>query len=397
MPEEIEAFLGDKEAVLVVEEGQPAFIEQEIRSLAQQAGIICKVWGKGVLPTAGEYTADVVRTGLAAWLDKVDFGTQQKSNQKTAGPTRIELPVQVPPRPPGFCTGCPERPLFSALELVQRERGPLHISMDIGCNTFATLPPFNIGSTVLGYGLSMASGGAIGPALDQPTVVVMGDGGFWHNGLITGISNAYWHGYDAVLIILENGYASATGQQHVPSTGSTPWGRPSRISIESTLRGMGVEWIRRVDAYDVTETLAVLREALSARGPHLRVIISDQECMLARQRRDRRLQAERRKAGQPLESARFGVDAEVCTGDHACMRLSGCPSLTLRPTSDPLKDGPTAYVDSSCLACGLCGANAHTARLCPSFYEVKRIQNPGSWQRLRAGVRDLFMKLLGAS
>ncbi len=406
VPEQIESFLRDKDHVLIIEEGQPALIEQEVCAIAQRAGLACRVWGKGVLPEAGEYTAEVVRAGLAAWLEQtaprpVAARAQERqaaihasvSSARAAAP----LPMAMPPRPPGFCTGCPERPLFTALKLLQRERGPMHISMDIGCNTFATLPPFNLGSTVLGYGLSLASGGAVGPALGQPTIVVMGDGGFWHNGLITGVTNAHWNGHDAVLILIDNGYASATGQQHVPSTGSTPWGAGRRLSIEATLRGLGVDWIQRVDAYDVTRTLAVLREALAARGDRLRVVISDEECMLARQRRERAARAVLERAGRPLTHARFGVDAEVCTGDHACMRLSGCPSLTLSPSADPLKDGPTAWVDENCVACGLCGEAAHAARLCPSFYQVERVANPTALQRLAAGVNAQLLQLVGAS
>jgi len=406
VPEQIESFLRDKDHVLIVEEGNPAFIEQEVCAIAQRAGLTCKVWGKDVLPTAGEYTAEVVRAGLAAWLEQTapqPIATQAKEKQiaiqTAANKARAAapLPMAMPPRPPGFCIGCPERPLFTALKLLMRERGPMHISMDIGCNTFATLPPFNLGSTVLGYGLSLASGGAVGPALGQPTVVVMGDGGFWHNGLITGVTNAHWNGHDAVLIIIENGYASATGQQHVPSTGSTPWGRPIKVSIESALRGIGVDWIRRVNAYEVEETMRVLREAFEARGDRLRVVISDEECMLARQRRERVERIIAEKAKQTVTHARYGVDADVCTGDHSCIRLSGCPSLTLDATTDPLKDGPTAYVDENCLACGLCGEAAHAAGLCPSFYKAERVANPNAWQRLSTGVGDRLMKMLGAS
>lgn len=406
VPEQIETFLRDKDHVLIVEEGNPAFIEQEVCAIAQRAGLNCRVWGKDVLPTAGEYTAEVVRGGLAAWLEKVaprlvaeQAGERQAAIRRAAEKARAAapLPMAMPPRPPGFCIGCPERPLFTALKLLMRERGPLHISMDIGCNTFATLPPFSLGSTVLGYGLSLASGGAVGPALGQPSIVVMGDGGFWHNGLITGVTNAHWNGHDAVLILIENGYASATGQQHVPSTGSTPWGRPVNVSIESALRGIGVDWIRRVNAYEVEKTLSVLRAALDARGDRLRVVISDEECMLARQRRERVERTRAEEAGQTVTYTRYGVDADVCTGDHACIRLSGCPSLTLCAATDPLKDGPTACVDENCLACGLCGEAAHAARLCPSFYRAERIANPNVWQRLGAWLSESFVKALGAA
>ena len=307
------------------------------------------------------------------------------------------MATALPARPPGFCTGCPERPIFTALKLIQRERGPLHVSSDIGCNTFSTLPPFNIGNTVLGYGMSLASGGAVGAALGQPTVAVMGDGGFWHNGLTSGAVNAKWNGHDAVLVVLENGYASATGQQHVPSTGSTPWGRRVSVSIEAMLRALGVRWIKRIDSYRLRDSLKVLRAALDAREKGLRVVISDRECMLARQRREKIAAAAAERAGKAIARGRFGVDPEVCVGDHSCMRLSGCPSLTLRPTEDPLKDGPTAHVASSCLDCGLCGAVVQVAGLCPSFYHATRRINPGWRRRVSARIEGRVMAVLGAS
>ncbi len=403
VPEQIEAFMAGKHHLLVVEEGNPAFIEQQIRALAQHSGNDCRIHGKGVLPEAGEYTADVVRRGLVHWLETVDpsgagadAAARERHIEAMVETARKRLPAAPPPRPPGFCTGCPERPLFTALKLLMRERGPIHVSADIGCNTFATLPPFNIGSTVLGYGMSLASGGAVGPALDHPTVAVMGDGGFWHNGLTTGAANARWNQHDAVLIIIDNGYASATGQQHIPSTGSTPWGAPVRLSIEQTLRGMGVDWIRRVDAYRVEETLAVLRQALDA-GGGLRVVISDQECRLARRRRERREQAQQRRLRRPRRQARFGVDAEVCSGDHGCMRLSGCPSLTLTGRVDPLDAAPAARIDHDCQACGLCGEAAHAAALCPSFYRAERHLDAPAWRRLLHRSAAPLLRLLGAT
>ena len=404
VPDQIVDFLRGKRQVLIVEEGNPALIEEQVRAMAQRHRVDCAISGKDVLPEAGEYVADVVREGLARWLEQADpdaLGAAAAQTERRirarAATARQALSAPMPPRPPGFCTGCPERPLFTAVKLLMRERGPLHISSDIGCNTFATLPPFNLGNTVLGYGMSLASGGAVGPALGQPTIAIMGDGGFWHNGLVSGAANAHWNQHDAVLIILENGYASATGQQHVPSTGSTAWGTPMAVSIEDTLRGLGIRWVRRVNAYRVTETLQTLREAMDARGNRVRVIISDQECMLARQRRERRQQLARIEAGDAVTRARFGVDEEVCTGDHSCMRLSGCPSLTLRPARDPLKDSPTAMVDNSCLACGLCGSAAHAATLCPSFYEVRRQVNPSPVQRWRDRLYRPLMRWLGAS
>ncbi len=400
VPDDICAFLDGKDSVLIIEEGNPAFIEMQIRALVQERGLACTVHGKDLLPMAGEYTAPVVRNAIVAFLERkappATAKTAATCNRAIEASTPEDAPA-MPPRPPGFCAGCPERPIFTALKLIMAEDGPLHISADIGCSTFATLPPFNMGNTVLGYGLSLASGGAAGPALDQPVVAIMGDGAFWHGGLTTGVINARWQDKDAVLIIMDNGYASATGQQHVPSTGSTAWGGKVRLDIEQILRSLGIHWIRRVDSYAVAETMAALRAALAARDKGLRVIISANECMLAKTRRGRTFKAAATASGRPLRKARFGVDEEVCTGDHSCMRLSGCPSLTLRDTSDPLREGFPAMVDENCTACALCGEAAQAGQLCPSFYRAQGVTGARGWQRLKARLNNRIMCWMGAS
>ena len=103
---------------------------------------------------------------------------------------------------------------------------------------------------------------------------------------------------------------------------------------------------------------------------------------LERQRREQPLDPQRAAAGRStVVQPRFGVDPDVCTGDHSCMRLNGCPSLTLRENPDPLREDPIAHVDDTCVGCGVCGEVAHAAVLCPSFYEVKVITNPSRWTR----------------
>ena len=69
------------------------------------------------------------------------------------------------------------------------------------------------------------------------------------------------------------------------------------------------------------------------------------------------------------------------------MRLSGCPSLTIRRNPDALRVDPIAYVDNSCVGCGVCGTNAHSAVLCPSFARVDIVINPSLWDRLLRRVR----------
>ena len=282
----------------------------------------------------------------------------------------------IPARPPNFCTGCPERPVFTAIKLMQRELGPTHISADIGCHSFATFAPFSLGNSILGYGMSLASAAAVGPNMERRPISVMGDGGFWHNGLITGVASNLFNKGDGVLIVMQNGYASATGQQYLPSSTANRSGTPTGMTIEQTLRSLGVKWLRTVRSYGVAKMAKTLKEAMRTAERGLKVIIADGECQLVRQRRVRADDAEKLKRGERVARVRFGVDDEICTGDHSCIRLSGCPSLTVKPSPDPLRSDPVATVIESCVGCGLCGEVAHAAVLCPSFYRAEIIRNP---------------------
>jgi indolepyruvate ferredoxin oxidoreductase alpha subunit len=98
--------------------------------------------------------------------------------------------------------------------------------------------------------------------------------------------------------------------------------------------------------------------------------------------------------GKRVVRERFGVDPDTCTGDHSCIRLSGCPSLSIKPNPDPLRTDPVATVTESCVGCGLCGEVSHAAVLCPSFYKAQIVYNPGAWERLRDRVRARVVSAL---
>jgi indolepyruvate ferredoxin oxidoreductase alpha subunit len=110
--------------------------------------------------------------------------------------------------------------------------------------------------------------------------------------------------------------------------------------------------------------------------------------MLNRQRREKPAFNQAVRDGKRMVKQRFGVDPDVCSGDHACIRLSGCPSLTVKDSGDPLKEDPVAYVDNSCVGCGNCGEVADAAVLCPSFYRADIVHNPSRWDQLKARVRQ---------
>ena len=404
VPEELRDFCAGKRAVLVVEEGSPDYIEQAVNTELRRADIQTRVLGKGHLPRAGEYVSEVLLNGLGSFIAEVRptgidadaIMTRAKSLSAHKGPAMAAL-GDIPPRPPNFCTGCPERPVFTAIKLMQRELGPTHISADIGCHSFATFAPFSLGNSILGYGMSLASAAAVTPNMDRRPIAVMGDGGFWHNGLITGVASNLFNKGDGVLIVMQNGYTSATGQQYLPSSAANRIGSPTGMTIEQTLRSLGVKWLRTVRSYGVAKMTQTLKEAMRSAERGLKVIIADGECQLARQRRVRAEDAEKLKRGERVVRVRFGVDDEICTGDHSCIRLSGCPSLTVKPNPDPLRSDPVATVIESCVGCGLCGEVAHAAVLCPSFYRAEIIRNPTWWDRMLHRVRQAVIGRLGGA
>jgi indolepyruvate ferredoxin oxidoreductase alpha subunit len=393
VPEELVDFLDGKRRVLVLEEGMPNFIEQELKALAYDRRLTVRIEGKDTVAAQGEYVPELVLAALARFLGEA-AQARRAALSAHVGRGREILRTPLPKRPPAFCTGCPERPMFSALKIAQRELGETHVAADIGCHAFATLPPFNQGNTILGYGLGLASSSAVAPNFGKRVISILGDGGFWHSGLTTGVANAVYNRQDSILVVLENFYTSATGQQSNPSTGKNPRGDSVRMSIADTIRSLGVSWLRVVNPYKVSDALETVREAMTTKAGGLKVIIGRGECQLERQRRVKPQTAARLKAGERVAAARFGVDPDVCTGDKSCMRLNGCPSLTLKASGDPLREDPVAHVDQTCVGCGLCGEVAHAAVLCPSFFEARVVHNASGWEKALDRVRRRVIGLL---
>ncbi len=421
---EVQRFCEGKRAVLLVEEGQPNFIEQNIASILRSAGVATALHGKDMLPVAGEYTAAEVLAGVRTFLrryDRLPAWSEPTSVRSSVAlsvalsalPATVSsapssaavappgagsnvartIPIQpagtVHARPPGFCTGCPERPIFTAMKLVQRELGEHHVSADIGCHLFSILPPFNLGNTTMGYGLGAAGASALNAPGGKRAISVMGDGGFWHNGLTSGIANAVFNRSDNLTVVVDNSYTSATGGQDILSSAARNPTRSTGHAIEQAVRGVGVTWARTLkNTYDLKAMTAALKEALTTTDKGPKVLIAQSECMLNKQRRVKAQVKKDLAAGRRVVRERFGVDADTCTGDHSCIRLSGCPSLTIKPNPDPLRTDPVASVVDSCVGCGLCGEVSHAAVLCPSFYKAQIVSNPTGFDRWRQGLRQ---------
>jgi len=399
---EIKRFCAGKRAVLMVEEGQPDFLEQNLQTILRRADLPTKVHGKDVLPMAGEYTTAAILRGVVQFVeryapqlihhDRLPFAVRPAAVR----PSPQSIETFVHPRPPSFCTGCPERPIFTAMKLVERELGPHHVSCDIGCHLFSILPPFNLGATTMGYGLGWAGAAAFNThESNKRTISIMGDGGFWHNGLTSGVGNAVFNRNDSVLVVVDNSYTAATGGQDILSSAANNPIRTTKLSIADAVRGVGVKWVRTItDTFDLAMMRDVIREALTTDEKGPKVIVAQSECMLNKQRRVKPLAQKLEREGKRVVSQKFGVDAETCTGDHSCIRLSGCPSLTIRPNPDALRIDPVATVVESCVGCGLCGEVAHAARLCPSFYRAEVISNPSVWDRFKSNVGQIVITRL---
>ena len=203
--------------------------------------------------------------------------------------------------------------------------------------------------------MSLASRAGVSPVMARRTLAIVGDGGFWHNGLLTGVQSALFNGDDAVLLIFKNGYTSATGTQDIISTPddeAKAAAADPRVSlvdknttIERTLGGLGVRWLRTVHTYEVETMRRTLIEALTSDFDGLKVIVAEGECQLERQRRLRPWIAGLLQRGERVVSTKYGVDEDVCNGDHACIRLSGCPTLTLEGQPRSAEGRPGGHGD----------------------------------------------------
>lgn len=400
--DEVVAFASSKRGILLVEEGQPDYIEQNINAILRRAGVDTALHGKDLLPVAGEYTPAAVIKGILEFVRK--FGPQllnegnlpaivtpmgDKPNSiKSNPPTE-----QIHGRPPSFCTGCPERPIFTALKLAERETGKHHISADIGCHLFSILPPFNIGATTMGYGLGAAGAAALhDPTSEKRTISFMGDGGFWHNGLTSGIGNAVFNKSDGLVVVVDNAYSAATGGQDILSSSASSEIRSTKHPIERAVRGVGVEWAKTVsNTFKVNEMKKLFKDALTTKEQGPKVIVAQSECTLNKTRRERPITAKKIKEGKRVVRERFGIDPDTCTGDHSCIRINGCPSLTIAANPDLMRKDPVATILNTCVGCGLCGEAAHAAVLCPSFYKTSAISNPSIWDRSKSKARNLII------
>ena len=325
----IKAFVAGCRKVLVIEEGEP-FMEEAVRSLAQEAGVIVPIKGKGpeLFSRLYEFDPAMVRAAMARYFDVAYTPVPGLDTQA--------LP-EIPQRPPNLCSGCSHRATFYAIKKAAEGMDVIHPS-DIGCYTLGFLPPLSIGDFVLCMGASVSSACGFSRATDQKVVAVIGDSTFFHSG-ITGLVNAVFNNHNFTLVILDNGITAMTGHQPNPGVDMTAINMEgyTPVSIEKLVRALGVGHVSLIKPFKVKKSIAAIKEALAFKG--VSVIISQEPCALYA------------KSIKKLKPRAFTV-TDKCLNHRDCINEIACPSFYVE------EDRVRIDADT-CVGCAVC------AQICP--------------------------------
>ncbi len=340
----IREFAAGVERLIVLEELDP-FIEEQVRLLGiplyEPEGFAYRPGEKTIFPLIGELNPRIVReAAVEAGLLPAAAGAEAEPVSETlAADLPIYLDTELPNRPPVLCPGCPHRSTFYILNKLK-----LPINGDIGCYTLGVIPPLSAMHTTgcMGASIGVAHGSAVAGDKERH-IAVIGDSTFFHTGL-PALANVAYNKSNVITIILDNRITGMTGHQDNPGTGRTLMGQETReIDIEPLVRALGIDKVKRVEAYEVAEIEKTLKAWVKEDGPA--VLIADHACALLPEERQQYL---------PLR-----VEAEACNGCTICFRI-GCPAIIQSDEKDPKYNRPLAEIDPLlCTGCEIC------AQVCP--------------------------------
>ena len=342
VPEELMLdFLKKHNKVIVVEELEP-FIENDLRVIKEKNGITAEIIGKDgkIFTPLYEYTPDRVKEVLFSVLGvkKDHFSSNE------------EFP-ELPSRPPVLCPGCPHRATYYSINKVLMKHKIREVTIfpsDIGCYGLGIQPPFKTNDWILSMGSGIGAANGFSKVTDQPIVSFIGDSTFFHAG-IPALINAYHNRDRLIFVILDNSITAMTG--HQPNSGNNINGmgeKASPVKIEEIVKGIGIQFVKVIDPYNLKETQQVFEEALNYDG--LAVIVARRECALIRDARVR-------KAGKWTT---YTINQDKCTKCKICITQFACPAIFID------QKGNVKIDETLCDGCGVC------AKICPfNAIEVK--------------------------
>ena len=335
----IKNFITNYEAVFVIEELEP-FLEDEVRIIKEKNNLNTKIYGKDgeILNNLYEYNPDRVKKALFDFL-----GRDSEKNLFSI------QDLKPPLRPPVLCAGCPHRATYYSVFVTLRKNKikDAIFPSDIGCYSLGLGPPFNMADLIYSMGSSVGTSNGFSKTTEQKVISFIGDSTFFHAG-IPALINAKYNKNDFILIVLDNRTTAMTGHQPNPGMGINAYGDEApMIEIEEIVKGIGIEFVKVVDPYNLSETQKVIDEALKEDG--VKVIISRRECSLLRD-------AKLRKEGV-WHMAK--IDEEKCRMCKICVNQFSCPAIYI-------EDDKIKIDENLCDGCGVC------VQLCPfDAIEVK--------------------------
>lgn len=357
VPATVVDFATSVNEVLVVEEKRP-FVETQLRAILHEARVATPVRGKRdgagepLVPVVGELDA----AGVAAVLTRVgpdltggadggattspagDAGgrladaARHGAQPPSPGPIeegpsleRSRIPVlAIPPRPPGFCSGCPHN------RSTVVPAGAL-VGGGVGCHGIMYFEARHAGMTALPPPPMGAEGVpwiGLAPFVDEPHLLQnLGDGTLSHSGSLA-IRASVAAGVNVTFKVLYNAAVAMTGGQDVTGLQDVP-SLTRALEAEGVCRVVvcaddprryprGARWAAGVEVVD-RDRLPEVQEALAGE-PGVTVIVYDQQCAAEA----RRL----RKRGEQVEPPRRVVINEaVCEGCGDCSVKSNCLSV----------------------------------------------------------------------
>nr|WP_303740803.1 indolepyruvate ferredoxin oxidoreductase subunit alpha [Lutispora saccharofermentans] len=303
----IREFSENVETLYVVEELEP-FMEEQIKA----AGIKCI--GKELIPLIYELNPEIIAKVM---LDK----TYESK----------PLDVNVVPRPPVLCPGCPHRGFFYTMS----KKKNTVVTGDIGCYTLGGAQPLEALDTCICMGAGFTAGMGMSKAFEasgrQGKVFgVVGDSTFFHSG-ITGAIDILYNKGKMVPIVLDNRITGMTGHQQNPGTGKTLMGDPATaIDVVEILKAIGYKTVKVVDPCDLKAMDEVIKEAEEADESY--AIVTKRPCVLIK--------------GLPAPKTKCVVDRDKCKKCKMCLNV-GCPAIFF-------KDGKSYIEQSMCVGCEVC-------------------------------------------